>query len=68
MDGIEADTRGVAIVVRVQIQDGAGRAVADQYGIELTPSFVLFDRGGRELERFRSVTPSLTERLRALAP
>jgi len=35
----------------VNVQDTAGRALADRYRFEFTPTFVLFDAGGRELLR-----------------
>lgn len=67
MDGIESATKDVANVVRVEIQTEGGRALAARYGIELTPSYVVFDHAGREVRRLRQAGPETADLLRALA-
>jgi thiol-disulfide isomerase/thioredoxin len=51
VDGIEREHGERLRVIRVNVQDTAGRALAGQYRFEFTPTFVLFDAGGRELLR-----------------
>ena len=51
VDGIEREHGERLRVIRVNVQDTAGRALADRYHFEFTPTFVLFDAGGRELLR-----------------
>lgn len=67
MDGIEARVDGVARVVRLQIQSAAGKEASRRYGVELTPTFVVFDRSGAPVERLRTIDLSVAERLRGLA-
>jgi thiol-disulfide isomerase/thioredoxin len=51
VDGIEREHGERLRVIRVNVQDTAGQALADRYRFEFTPTFVLFDAGGRELLR-----------------
>jgi len=51
VDGIEREHGERLRVIRVNIQDAAGRALADRHNFEFTPTFILFDAGGRELMR-----------------
>jgi len=67
VDGIERQTRGVANVIRIDIRTEEGRRVADRYGIEYTPSYVIFDASGQALERLGAAGADTTDRLRALA-
>ena len=67
MDGIAEATAGVANVVRLRIQSPEGAAAAERYGLELTPSYVLFDSEGSVVTRARSVDGATADRLRSLA-
>lgn len=67
VDGIEAATKGLANVIRAEIQTADGQRIAARYGIELTPSYVVFDRAGRDVQRLRTVLPETADLLRALA-
>lgn len=48
VDRLEKELRGKLVVRRVDIQSAEGRKLASQYGIEATPTFILFDDVGRE--------------------
>jgi thiol-disulfide isomerase/thioredoxin len=70
VDRLERELRGRLVVRRVDIQSAEGSKLADQYGIEVTPSFIFFDKAG--VEQWRSagqldalrVRTSLTETAR----
>jgi len=51
VDGIEQDYAGKLVVLRLNMQSAAGRALADSYQARLTPTFIFFDAGGQELWR-----------------
>jgi thioredoxin-related protein len=51
VDGIEEANRERLSVLRVNIQDPAGRALARRYAVFATPTFIFFDAGGEELWR-----------------
>ena len=54
---------GLSLVVRrVDIQSVEGHRLANQYGIELTPTFIFFNASGRE--QWRSVGQLDAARLR----
>lgn len=53
MDGIERDLAGAATVVRVDLLSESGREIARRYGVEFTPTFLFFDRGGVLVETTR---------------
>jgi thiol-disulfide isomerase/thioredoxin len=53
VDRLEAELRGRLVVRRVDIQSAEGRRLANQYGIELTPTFIFCDSSGRE--QWRSI-------------
>jgi len=53
--------------VRLQIQSAAGKEASRRYGVEFTPTFVVFDRSGAPVERLRTIDLSVAERLRGLA-
>lgn len=38
-------------VLRVDIQSSAGRAIAGEYGVLVTPTFLFFDAQGQEIRR-----------------
>jgi thiol-disulfide isomerase/thioredoxin len=52
VDRLENELREKLVVRRVDIQSAEGRQLAEQYRIEFTPTFVLFDAAGKE--RWRS--------------
>jgi thioredoxin-like negative regulator of GroEL len=53
VDRLEAQEMHRMDVVRVNIQDPAGRAAAEQFGLVYTPAFILFDSQGGEVRRFQ---------------
>jgi hypothetical protein len=53
VDRLEAELRGKLVVRRVDIQSDEGRQLVEQYRIEFTPTFILFDAAGKE--RWRGV-------------
>jgi len=66
VDGIEREYGERLRVIRVNVQDPAGRALADRHHFEFTPTFVLFDAEGRELLRqVGAVDPATLRRLLA---
>lgn len=68
MDGIEADLGDVVKVVRVELPTDLGRTIAARYGVEFTPTFLLFDARGQLMERARGLDrEAIVARLRQLA-
>jgi thioredoxin-related protein len=61
VDGIEQEYSGRLQVIRVNIQESAGRELAAAYNFEYTPTFIFFDAQGNE--RWRSVGSLDQERL-----
>ena len=51
MDRIEEDFKGQLIVQRVNIQDPTGKSLAREYGLLVTPTFLLLDGKGTEVWR-----------------
>ena len=51
VDGIEKETQGRLVVIRVDIQSNTGRSLAPLYGFQYTPTFIFFDARGKELWR-----------------
>lgn len=51
MDSIEREHAGRLVVIRLNVQESAGRTIADQVGLHATPSFLFFDATGREVWR-----------------
>ena len=51
MDGIEADHAGRLRVLRLDVQDATGKALADEYAVLGTPTFIFLDAQGSELWR-----------------
>ena len=48
VDRLEKELRGRLTVRRVDIQSVEGRNLVSQYGIEVTPTFILLDADGKE--------------------
>ncbi len=63
VDRLELKLRGKLVVRRVNIQSAEGRNLASHYGIEVTPTFILFDEVGRE--QWRSSSQLDAARVRA---
>jgi len=51
VDGIEQEQRGRLRVIRLNVQDPVGRALAAELGGRVTPTFIFFDAEGREVWR-----------------
>jgi hypothetical protein len=51
VDAVEREFGEALQVIRLNVQDPAGRALAQSYGFEFTPTFVLLGADGRELWR-----------------
>jgi thioredoxin-related protein len=51
VDGIEKQTKGRLLVIRLDIQTETGRTLALVYGFRYTPTFIFFDAHGKELWR-----------------
>ncbi len=62
MDGIEKEYADRLLVIRLNIQEDAGRELAPVYRFEFTPTFIFFDAQGNEV--WRSVGELDVERLR----
>jgi thioredoxin-related protein len=70
VDGIEEDLRGFAHVLRIDIATPLGRELVGRYGLDLTPTFILFDARGQIVSRLSGVAPlrgEFVDRVRALA-
>ena len=46
VDGIERDIGSAAKVVRLDLLSEVGAAIASRYGVEFTPTFLVFDARG----------------------
>jgi len=68
VDGIRSDVGTTAQVLLVDLLGDAGMALAPRYGVEATPTFLLFERGGALVETVRLDRAWIVSRLRALAP
>jgi thioredoxin 1 len=51
VDALEKEQDGRIKIIRLNIQDTIGRELAGVYGFSFTPTFVLFDAGGLEVDR-----------------
>jgi thioredoxin-related protein len=51
VDGIEAQYADQLVVLRVDVQDPAGRQLASEYKFLATPTFIFFNAQGVELWR-----------------
>lgn len=68
MDGIEWDVGDAAKVIRVELPTDFGRSIAARYGVEFTPTFLLFDAAGQLVERTRGLgRDAVVARIRQLA-
>lgn len=51
VDRLEEQYTGKLQVIRLDIQSSAGKAIACEYGVLVTPTFLFFDGHGREVQR-----------------
>ena len=51
VDGIEREWQGRLKVIRLDIQEAAGRTLSRELEAMYTPTFILFDSQGREILR-----------------
>jgi len=51
VDGIENKHADELVVIRLNIQEPVGRTIAEEYGFQYTPTFVLLDSTGNEVLR-----------------
>jgi thioredoxin-related protein len=51
VDAVEREFSGKLKVIRLNIQDPAGKALAQEYGFQFTPTFILLDGDGQEAWR-----------------
>lgn len=51
VDRLEEELAGQLLVIRLNIQEPAGRELGSIYGFEYTPTFIFFDAQGNELWR-----------------
>jgi thioredoxin-related protein len=51
VDGTEAENTGKLVVLRVDVQDPAGRSLAQEYRTLATPTFIFLDAQGQEMWR-----------------
>jgi thioredoxin-related protein len=51
VDAVEREFGERLEVIRLNVQDPAGRELAQAYGFEFTPTFILFDSAGGEIWR-----------------
>ncbi len=63
MDGLESELGTKLDILRINIQDPAGRELAPVYHFEYTPTYIFFDAKGREL--WRSIGEIDPQRVRA---
>jgi thiol-disulfide isomerase/thioredoxin len=62
VDSLEAELKGRLRVIRLNVQDPAGRQLARRYGFSYTPTFIFFDAQGEE--RWRQVGGLDTQHVR----
>ena len=51
VDGLELETSGRLLIIRVNIQESIGRELAPVFSFEFAPTFIFFDAAGNELWR-----------------
>ena len=53
VDGLEQELAGRLRVIRLNVQDPVGKALAGELGFRMTPTFVFFD--GQGVEAWREI-------------
>jgi thiol-disulfide isomerase/thioredoxin len=66
VDRLEKELAGTLKISRLDIQSPEGRRLVRQYGVEITPTFIFLDAGGRE--KWRSVGQLDAVQLRSSLP
>lgn len=51
VDGLEEEYKNDLVVIRVNVQDPAGKELGKRYNFRFTPTFIFFDREGKEAWR-----------------
>lgn len=51
VDGIEKDHQGTLRVVRLDARNSENRELANSIGVQMTPTYVLFDANAKEVYR-----------------
>ncbi|MFZ9858661.1 MAG: thioredoxin family protein [Roseiflexaceae bacterium] len=51
VDGIEKDYQGTLRVVRLDARNSENRELANSIGVQMTPTYVLFDANAKEVYR-----------------
>lgn len=51
VDDVEKELQGRLLVIRINVQEEAGRQLAARYGFQYTPTFIFFDAKGNEVWR-----------------
>jgi thioredoxin-related protein len=51
VDGLEQELAGRLRVIRLNVQDPVGKALAGELGFRMTPTFIFFDAQGKEAWR-----------------
>ncbi len=51
VDAVEREFSGKLKVIRLNVQDPAGKVLAEEVGFQFTPTFVLLDGDGQEVWR-----------------
>lgn len=63
VDRLESDYAGRLVVIRLNIQDPAGKILGERYGFKYTPTFVLLDAQGQQRWRtIGAIDPSEVQR------
>ena len=52
VDGIENEHAASLEVIKLNVQDPAAKALAEEFGFRYTPTFILFDPEGNEIRRW----------------
>lgn len=68
VDKIEREHARQLVVIRMNVQEPAGRAVAERFGFRATPTFILFDRQGTEIWRSVGIVDPTVVRQSLSAP
>jgi len=63
VDRLEQDMQGELQVIRLDVNSPAGRELGARWRAVFTPTFILFDRAGREL--WRGARPPTPDAVRA---
>ena len=59
VDRLQSKLKDRVIVFRFDILDERGREIANRYSISATPTFLVFDKSGREVIRQSGGVPTL---------